>query len=81
MIMKRMIKYTKIFSITIKMKKIYWAICGKYRKCEKPQISYLLEKTSVLSIICSKCKNEDEKIFKEEESIEILKILGLIESI
>ena len=62
------------------MKKIYWAICGKYRKCEKPQI-YLLEKTSVLSIICSKCKNEDEKIFKEEESIEILKILGLIESI
>ena len=23
----------------------------------------LLEKTLVLSIICSKCKNEDEKIF------------------
>ena len=40
-------------------------------------MSYLLEKTIVLSIICSKCKNEDEKIFKEEESIEILKILGL----
>ena len=63
------------------MKKIYWAICSKYRKYEKPQISYLLEKTLVLSIICSKCKNEDEKIFKEEEPIEILKILGLIESI
>ena len=31
-----------------------------------------------LSIICSKCGNEDEKIFKEEESIVILKILGLI---
>ena len=30
-------------------------------------------------MICSKCKNEDEKLFKEEESIEILKILGLIE--
>ena len=42
---------------------------------------YLLEKTLVLSIICSKCENEDEKIFKEEESIEILKILGLIENI
>ena len=28
-----------------------------------------------------KCKNEDEKLFKEEESIEILKILGLIENI
>ena len=32
-------------------------------------------------IICSKCKNEDEKIFKEEESIETLKILGLNENI
>ena len=26
----------------------------------------LIEKTLVLSIICSKCKNEDEKLFKEE---------------
>ena len=48
------------------MKKLYCAICDKYRKFEKPIISYLLEKTLVLSIICSKCKNEDEKIFKEE---------------
>ena len=63
------------------MEKLYCVICGKYRKFEKPKISYLLEKTLVLSIICSKCKNEDEKIFKEEESIEILKILGLIENI
>ena len=63
------------------MKKLYCVICGKYRKFEKPKISYLLEKTLVLSIICSKCKNEDEKIFKEEESIEILKIIGLIENI
>ena len=60
------------------MKKFYCVICGKYRKLEKPKISYLLEKTLVLSIICSKCKNEDEK---EEESIEILKILGLINNI
>ena len=28
-----------------------------------------------------KCRNEDDKIFKEEESTEILKILGLIENI
>ena len=63
------------------MKKLYCIICGKYRKFEKPKISHLLEKTLVLSIICSKCKNEDEKIFKEEESIEILKILGLINNI
>ena len=51
------------------MKKLYCVICGNYRKFEKPKISYLLEKTLVLSIICSKCKNEDEKLFKEEESI------------
>ena len=64
------------------MRKLYCVICGKYRKLEKPKISYLLEKTLVLSIICSKCKSENEKIFKEEvESIEILKILGLIEKI
>ena len=37
-----------------------------------------LKKTLVLFIICSKCNNEDEKIFNEEESIKILKIPGLI---
>ena len=37
-------------------------------------------KKLVLSIICSKCENEDEKLLKEEESIEVLKILGLIEN-
>ena len=63
------------------MKKLYCVICGKYRKFEKPKTSYILEKTLVLSIICSKCKIEDEKLFKEEESIELLKILGLIENI
>ena len=78
--MRRMINNTKIFSITKKMKKLYRVICGNYRKFEKPKLSYLLEKT-VLSIICTKCKNKDEKIFKEEDSIEILKILGLIENI
>ena len=39
------------------------------------------KKTLVLSIICSKCRNEEDKIFKEEKSIEILKTLGLIENI
>ena len=68
--MRRMIKYTKIFSVTEKIKKVYCVICGKYRKFEKCRISYLLEKTPVLSIIYS-AKNEDEKLFKEEESIEI----------
>ena len=63
------------------MKKLYCIICGKYREFEKSKMSYLLEKTLLLSIICSKCKNEDKKLSKEEESIEILKILGLIENI
>ena len=55
MIVGRLIKWlnnTKIFSIT--------------KKDEKPKISYLLEKTLVLSIICSKCENEEEQIFKGE---------------
>ena len=58
--------------------KLYCVICGKYRKFEKPKMLYILEKILVLSIFGSKCKNEDEKIFKEEESIDILKNLGLI---
>ena len=63
------------------MKKLNCVICGKYRKFEKPKISYILEETLVRPIICSKCKNKDKEIFKEEESIEILRILGLTESI
>ena len=67
--------------MTKTIKKLFCVICGKYRRFKKPKISYLLEKTLVLSVICSKCKNEDEKLFKVEEWIEILKILGLIEII
>ena len=63
------------------MEKLYCVICGKYRKFEKPKISYIFEKTLILSIICSKCKNEDEKVFKQEEWIWILEVLDLIEKI
>ena len=63
------------------MKKLSCVIYGKYRKLEKPKIAYILEKTLVFSIISDKCKNEDKKIFKKEESFEIFKILGLIENI
>ena len=62
------------------MKKIYCANCDEYRKFEKPRISYLLGKTLVLSAICSKCKNEDEKMIIEKESTEISKVLSLIEN-
>ena len=73
-------KYNKIFSVAKKMKKLYCVICSKYRKFEKSKISSLLKKILVISIICCKCKNEHEKLFKEGESIEILKVLGLIEN-
>ena len=46
------------------MKKLYCVIYDKYRKFEKLKISYLLENTLVPSIICCKCKNKDEKLFK-----------------
>ena len=59
---------------------IYCIIFGKYRKFRNPKIPYIFEKTLDPSIICSKCKNE-EKILKEEWTIEILKIIGLIRNI
>ena len=43
------------------MKKLCCIIYSKYRKFEKPKISYILEKTLRRSIICSKCKIGDEK--------------------
>ena len=46
------------------MKTLFCVICGMYRKFEKPKMPYLLEKTLDLSIICNKCKNEDEKILR-----------------
>ena len=52
-------------------------ISGKYRNFEQTKIPYVLKKTLALSVIFNKCKNEDEKIFKEKESVMILKILGL----
>ena len=41
----------------------------------------LKKKTLVFSIICNKREIEDEKIFNEEESIEILKLLNLFKKI
>ena len=52
--------------------------CKKYKEFKKPKISYTFDKILLLSSICNKCGSEDEKILKEKKSIEILKILGLI---
>ena len=56
-------------------------VCNKYRKSKKTKISYIFKKTLSLSTVYSKCRLEDEKIFKEKESLEILKILGVITNI
>ena len=56
------------------MKKLYCFIYGKYGKFKNPKLSNKknFKKTYILSITCSKCQNEDERIFiEEEESIEI----------
>ena len=49
----------------------------KNRKIRKK--SYILEKTLLLSIICSKCSIKDEKI-KEEELNKIMQIVDLIDN-
>ena len=62
------------------MRILYCIICSKYRM-KIPKISYLLEIKFVLSVIRNKCKIVDEKVCKEEDSIQILKILDLNKNI
>ena len=61
--------------------KIYYNVYGEYRKSKHPKISSIFKKALGLSIVYSKCGHEYKKMFKEEKSIEILKILGLIRNI
>ena len=51
------------------MKKLYCVICRKCRKFEKPKISYLLEKTLVVSIICNKCEMKMKKYLKKKNQL------------
>ena len=62
------------------MKKLYCVICGKYRKFQNRKMPNIFGKT-VLSIICSRSRMKMKKYLKKDESIEISKILGLIENI
>ena len=52
----------------------------KAENLKNPKILYIyfLKKTLILSIVYSKCGHGYEKILKEEESVEVLKILGVI---
>ena len=49
------------------MKKVYCTKHKKYKEFRKPKISYLREKTLLLSSICNKCGSEDEKIWKKNQ--------------
>ena len=65
----------------VRMRKIYCIKRKKYKEFKTLKVSYISSKTLILSTICNKCGSENEKLFKEEESIEILKVLGLIKNI
>ena len=66
----------EIFSVESKYVRIYCNVCSKYRIFKR--YIYIFKKKLSLSIAYSKCGHEYEKIFKEEESVEILKIFDLI---
>ena len=57
------------------MDKLYCVICGNHRKFEKPKISYVLEETLVLSIICSKYKMKIKKYLNRKNQLRYLKFL------
>ena len=59
-------------------KKTYCVEYNKYRKFVNPKISVFFDKALVLSIIYSKGDNNNDWIFEAKESIETLKIVGLI---
>ena len=63
------------------MKRIYIVFSAISIKNWKTLKFYVFNKNLVFSIICDKCGSNNDKVFKEEESIEILKVLGLIDNI
>ena len=53
----------------VKMKNIYFVICGKCRKFKNPKIPYILEKTLIPYIVCSNCDSNDGKYLKEKNHL------------
>ena len=51
------------------------------RKIVNPKISHIFDEKLIFSIICVKCGNDNNRIFKEEESVGISKLLRLIHNI
>ena len=62
------------------MMKIYCSKFLRHIKFQKPKISYIYSKELVLSTLCKASSNND-KLFKKENSIEIGKIFGLVNSV
>ena len=62
------------------MKKIYCIRFTKYVKIKESKILYIWSKALVISTFCEKCSSNNDKIFKEEKSIKILKICSLIDN-
>ena len=63
------------------MEKLYCIICGKYGQFKIIKYHTFFKNHQFFFLICSESEIEDEKIFEEEDSIEILKILHLTENI
>ena len=56
---------------------IYCIKCNKYKKFKNPKISYIFKKALDFSNICFNCNSNDDKIYKQGTSTEILNVLGL----
>ena len=61
--------------------KNYCIKCEKYAKFENTEISHIQNRKLVLYTSCANCGSNKDKMFKEKESIEILKILVSVERI
>ena len=55
--------------------KIYCSVFKNYRKLKNPKLSSIFKKALDLPIVYSKCGHKYQKIFKEEDSNEILKVI------
>ena len=56
---------------------IYCIKCNKYKKFKNPKISYIFKKALDFSNICFNCNSNNDKIYKQRTSTEILNVLGL----
>ena len=63
------------------MKKNYCIICRKKKNVKILKYHIFSKKTLIFYFICGRCGSENEKTFKEKESIEIFKVLCLIKNI